>query len=78
MNIKSITRPYRAFNEDAIVIKDNLFVVIDGATGLHEKSTNISLASQMVNDMQTFLETSPIDDFEQCLLDLARNLQEEY
>ncbi|PKK86924.1 MAG: hypothetical protein CVV63_02980, partial [Tenericutes bacterium HGW-Tenericutes-8] len=58
--------------------KDNLFVVIDGATGLHEKSTNISLASQMVNDMQTFLETSPIDDFEQCLLDLARNLQEKY
>ena len=38
MEVNSICKGYRQFNEDAVlVIKDHLFVVIDAATGLGEK-----------------------------------------
>ena len=78
MKITGITLPYRNYNEDAIVIKDDLFVVFDGATGLREKTTDKSQASEMVLVMKKALETSKIDDFEAFLYQLAIDLQVTY
>ena len=79
MKITGITLPYRNYNEDAIVIKDDLFVLIfDGATGLNEKTTDKSQAREMVLAMKKALETSKIDDFEAFLYQLAIDLQVTY
>lgn len=51
MKAKSITIPYRAYNEDGVVITPNVWCVLDGATTLYEEqsSKNNSLASKLVD-----------------------------
>lgn len=52
MEVNSLTKGYRHFNEDAVaVVKDHLFVVIDAATGLDqnyfEPSDGVFLAKEL-------------------------------
>lgn len=49
MKITKLTRKTHRYNEDAYFIKKNLFVVIDGASGLYGASTNYSDASILVS-----------------------------
>lgn len=72
MNIKSLTIPYRKYNEDGLIITDNLYVVLDGATTLYEtQSTNdYSIASKLVDYMIDELPAifaSSNNDFEKAI-----------
>ena len=56
MEVNSLSKGYRHFNEDAVlVIKDHLFVVIDAATGLgekfHEPSDGVFLAKELKEEL---------------------------
>ena len=56
MEVNSICRPYRKYNEDmVIVIKDHLFIVIDAATGLcdpfHEPSDGVYLLNILKKEL---------------------------
>ena len=56
MEVKSLSKGYRHFNEDAVlVIKDHLFVVIDAATGLgeefHKPSDGVFLAKELKEEI---------------------------
>lgn len=50
MKVKVITKPYRLYNEDGIVITPHCWCVLDGATTLFEDQSNqtSSLASRLV------------------------------
>ena len=51
MKISKITKPYRNYNEDGIIIFKNYYIVLDGATTLYDDQSNqtSSLASELVN-----------------------------
>ncbi len=56
MEINSICKPYRTYNEDAVVVvKDHLFVVIDAATALgeqlHEPTDGVYLAKALKREI---------------------------
>ena len=66
MEVNSLSKGYRHFNEDEVlVIKDHLFVVIDAATGLGEQlnkpSDGVFLAKQLKDEIRNLYEQGKIN-----------------
>ncbi len=66
MEINSLCKGYRQFNEDAVlVIKDHLFVVIDAATGLGEKyfepSDGVFLTQELKREILNLYNTGKLN-----------------
>lgn len=57
MNVEYITKPYRLYNEDGIVITSHCWCVLDGATTLYEDQSikTSSLASELVAYVELYL-----------------------
>ena len=66
MEVNSLSKGYRHYNEDEVlVIKDHLFVVIDAATGLgdkfHEPSDGVFLAKELKEEIHNLYNQRKIN-----------------
>lgn len=85
MEVNSISKPYREFNEDGVVVvKDHLFVVIDTATALgepfHSPTDGVYLLNKLKEELLKFYKNGKLkpNNFLMRMKQISKKLYKDY